>query len=533
MFDDTPTTTQNHTILSSFVNNNHFFNRALSHFKKEYFDEPEYRVVFNLISDYAAEYNKPPTKVELEVDLSCNDVEGCTDENMPKVQHIIRSLSDIPVGTDWLIEQAEQLYVKNAVMPAMFKIINDVKAGNGIDVSELQDIKKFSFKDSDGTKLKLDTITHTFEQGKTLREQLTNPSYRIKHMLPENGVGVLTGPSTTGKTFMIDHMLAHLVTGRTYFGKRVKPCNVLYVYAEGSSVDIDLRLEAHTQHYGNDDFNTKNHRLYIAPCIWNLCDESIMSEIMDYIIKHEIKFVVLETLGAMLMDGTVNDDEVVRKYLAGAKKIADQCNCTLLIVHHPPKGGTSDYLGSVTIKNNPDFLWILWKLDEEGKRNDDYKATEIMLELYCEKCKFGPDGWKYNLLRKEIVIGIDDEGDEMTSLVVENLTPEEKAEMIETGKVESAAAKAKAKVSTNTYAIKLETIRKDCFEGRDIISKAELKKAAKGHTMTKADGPDTLDVLAKRGVEALQKAGVKVDIVGQDIVWNGVASVVMDETMFS
>jgi AAA domain len=522
--------------LLSNLRTNEEFRKVLPKLEKTFFERPEHRVVFGMLKDYITEFNEPPTKEQLKVNLA---TVGFTKEDHfedglePQINHTIDALSDQPDNTDWLLTRAQQLYVEHTMMPLTLEFYKNIKAGKAPDFTKLQDAAKASLIDEgDGTKLKLETITHHFEQGKTLAEQLKNPSYRIKHLLPENGVGILTGPSGTGKTFMLDHMIAHLITGRKYFGKRVKPCNVLYVYAEGGAADIELRLEAHNQHYGNDDFNTEHHRLSIAPCIWNLCDESIIAEIIAYIIKHDIKFVVLETLGAMLMDGTVNDDEVVRKYIAGAKKIADQCNCTLLIVHHPPKGGSSDYLGSVTIKNNPDFLWILWKLDEEGKRDDDYKDKEIMLELYCDKCKFAPDGWKCGLLRKEIVIGIDDEGDEMTSLVIENLTPDQKAEMIANGKVENSLGKF-VKLSEN--AKKLEAIRKDCFEGRDIISRADLNRAAKTHSMTKGDDKTTISRIAERGVKALKEAGVKVELVGENVVWGdkaAVTSVAMIDVMF-
>ncbi len=507
-----------HRLLSNFLTNEPFFNRALPKFKKTYFEEPEYQAVYQMITDYAKKYYKAPSKVELLVDLANNhDIAGVTDDNAPKVQHLIDSLLNEPVDTDWCLDHAQQLYVQHEVQPAAIEFYMNVQAGNAPDFTKLHEAAKSSLKDDgDGSKLKLEAITHHFEQGKTLAEQLKNPSYRIKHLLPENGVGILTGPSTTGKTFVVDYLVAHLVTGRKFFGKRVKPCNVLYVYAEGNEADIELRLEAHNQHYGDDDFNTEQHRLSIAPCIWNLCDETVVAEVIEYIIKHDIKFVVLETLGAMLMDGTVNDDEVVRKYIAGAKKIADQCNCTLLIVHHPPKGGTSDYLGSVTIKNNPDFLWVLWKNDEEGKRDDTYKDKEIMLSLYCDKCKFAPDGWTYNLLRKEVVIGIDDEGDEMTSIVIESMTHEQIEEMIATGKVKNSLGRF---VKLTDNAKKLEALRQDCFDGRDIISRADLNRAAKTHSMTKGDDKTTISRLVERGVKALQDAGVKVAFDGENVKW--------------
>jgi AAA domain len=521
--------------LLSNLRTNEEFRKVLPKLEKTFFERPEHRVVFGMLKDYITEFNEPPTKEQLKVNLA---TVGFTKEDHfedglePQINHTIDALSDQPDNTDWLLTRAQQLYVEHTMMPLTLEFYKNIKAGKAPDFTKLQDAAKASLIDEgDGTKLKLETITHHFEQGKTLAEQLKNPSYRIKHLLPESGVGVFTGPSGTGKTFAIDHLIAHLVTGRRYFGKRVKPCNVLYVYAEGGAADIDLRLEAHAQHYGNDDFNTEYNRLSIAPCIWNLCDETIIPEIIAYIIKHDIKFVVLETLGAMLMDGTVNDDEVVRKYIAGAKKIADQCNCTLLIVHHPPKGGTSDYLGSVTIKNNPDFLWVLWKNKEDGIRDDDYKAKEIMLTLYCDKCKFAPDGWKYNLLRKEVVIGIDDEGDDMTSIVVETMTQQEVDEMIETGKAKKKDTKI---VKLTGNALKLETLRQECFGGRDVISIDDLKTAAQKHSVTKDDSKDIIRHLAARGVEGMQSAGVKVDIIGANIVWGKeVAEVAKEFDLFA
>jgi hypothetical protein len=506
-------------ILSN-IRTNEEFRKVLPKLQKTFFEKPEHRVVFGMLKDYITEFNEPPTKEQLKVNLAAV---GFTKEDHfedglePLINHTIDALGDKPDNTDWLMAKAQQLYVQHTVTPVTVEFFKSLKDGKSPDLTKLNEAVKASLIDEgDGTKLKLDTITHHFEQGKTLAEQLHNPSYRIKHLLPEKGIGILTGPSGTGKTFALGHLIAHLITGRNYLGKKVKPCNVLYVYAEGNASDIELRLEAHNQHYGDDAFNTEHHRLSIAPCIWNLCDESVIAEIIDYIIKHDIKFVVLETLGAMLMDGTVNDDEVVRNYLAGAKKISDQCDCTFLIVHHPPKGGTSDFLGTVTIRNNIDFLWVLWKNDEEIKRNDDYKAKDIVLSLYCDKCKFAPDGWMYHLLRREVVIGIDDEGDDMTSIVIENLTSEDVEEMKLTGKAKSAGGR----VRLSDNAEKLQALLGDCFKGQVTVTNDELKKAAKTHRAFRKDSNDTIRHLAERGAKGLQSAGINVKFdKGQDMVF--------------
>ena len=73
-------------------------------------------------------------------------------------------------------------------------------------------------------------------------------AWRVKGVLPAQGVAVVFGASGSGKSFVMLDLAAHIALGRRWFGCRVKEASVVYVNLE-SSGGLRTRLEAWEKEY--------------------------------------------------------------------------------------------------------------------------------------------------------------------------------------------------------------------------------------------------------------------------------------------
>jgi hypothetical protein len=60
-----------------------------------------------------------------------------------------------------------------------------------------------------------------------------NEEWRIKHIMPMKGVGLIYGKSQSLKSFVAMHFALSVALGEAWAGKRVKKAAVVYLCAEG------------------------------------------------------------------------------------------------------------------------------------------------------------------------------------------------------------------------------------------------------------------------------------------------------------
>lgn len=74
--------------------------------------------------------------------------------------------------------------------------------------------------------------------------------YRVKRILPCEGVSAIYGPPGAGKTFVALDLAFAISDGMEWFGYRVKPCDVLYICLEGLG-GLPQRIKAYCEHRGD------------------------------------------------------------------------------------------------------------------------------------------------------------------------------------------------------------------------------------------------------------------------------------------
>ena len=117
-------------ILSNLVHNEDYARKVIPFCDKEYFQDRNERVIYDLIDDYIKQYNARPTKEALAIDLDQRGDIG--DDQYKEITNIITSLeTDSSTDLDWLLDQTEQFCQEKAVYNAIMQSIQILDGKNG------------------------------------------------------------------------------------------------------------------------------------------------------------------------------------------------------------------------------------------------------------------------------------------------------------------------------------------------------------------------------------------------------------------
>jgi hypothetical protein len=222
----------------------------------------------------------------------------------------------------------------------------------------------------------------------------------VKGLFPAGGLIVVWGPPKCGKSFWIYDIAMHPALGWAYRGHRVRPGCVVYLALEGGS-GFRRRVDAFRRHHRV----TEAEFFLITERIDLIMDHKrLVAEIRAQLDPRTPVLVVIDTLNRSLA-GSESKDADMARYVQAADAVREAFNCAVAIVHHcgvddsRPRGHTS-----LTAAADAQ---IAIKRDS----SDNIIAT-------LEWMKDGPEG-KVLVSRLESVdLGVDADGDPMTSCVI-------------------------------------------------------------------------------------------------------------------
>ncbi|BAL24014.1 AAA family ATPase [Azoarcus sp. KH32C] len=231
--------------------------------------------------------------------------------------------------------------------------------------------------------------------------------WRVRGVLPAEGIAALYGPSGSGKSFLTLDLLAAVASGRPWFGCRVKPAPVLYAALEGEA-GIAQRIQAHQTKYGP---LPAGFRFLLQPL--DIRKEGDRADLATA--AHAAGCVggvlVIDTLNRAAPGADENDSASMGEIIGGAKALQAELGGLVLLVHHTGKDAARGLRGHSSLHAALDAAI-------EVSRNDDRR------EWRTSKSKDGNDD-QGNPFRLEVVeLGEDDDGEPVSSCVV---MPEEPA----------------------------------------------------------------------------------------------------------
>jgi hypothetical protein len=254
----------------------------------------------------------------------------------------------------------------------------------------------------------------------------TTPAYLIKGIIPRVGLCVFWGPPKCGKSFLVFDMLMHVALGWKYRDRRVQQGAVVYCAFEGQA-GLRNRAEAFRQRKLAE--GAGGVTFYLIADAMNLVAEhpALIASIRAALGDTKPAAIALDTLNRS-MPGSESDDRDMAAYVKAADALRIAFDCAVVIVHHCGHEGTrprghSSLMGAIDAQ-------IAVKRD----------ATDNIIAT-VELMKDGQQGDEFASRLEVVEIGLDDDGDRITSCVivpVEGLAPQKEKPK----KLPAAAAKA-------------------------------------------------------------------------------------------
>ena len=231
----------------------------------------------------------------------------------------------------------------------------------------------------------------------------SQPAWIIKGFLPQAGLAVIYGASGSGKTFFTLDFAGAVARGGEWRGLPVKQGRVVYVVAEGAS-GFQRRLAAYCQFHGID-IDTLD--VWVIADVPNLLDKSHIKALHKQLAKiGPVSLIVIDTYARVMAGGNENDAKDTGQAVAHCDQLHRALGAMVVLVHHSGKDAAKGARGSGALRAAAD-------LEVEVIQTREYRAATVT------KMKDGEDNAEYAFKLAEVVLGQDDEGDNITSCVAE------------------------------------------------------------------------------------------------------------------
>ncbi|RDD62629.1 AAA family ATPase [Ferruginivarius sediminum] len=233
--------------------------------------------------------------------------------------------------------------------------------------------------------------------------------YLLKGLWPREGLAVAWGAPKCGKSFWATDAAMHVALGWEYRSRRVQQAPVVYVAGEGQH-GFKKRIEAFRQQNMQLDYDPPPFFLLGEPVDLIGDHQTLIADIRAQVGDRLPGLVVLDTLNRTLR-GSENDPEDMGRYVAAADAIRSAFACCVVVIHHCGTDGNRPR-GHTSLTGAADAQFSVTK------------SPAGTVTVTSEFVKDGPEGETLSFTLRQVEVGIDDDGDDITSCVVEPTEPE-------------------------------------------------------------------------------------------------------------
>lgn len=223
--------------------------------------------------------------------------------------------------------------------------------------------------------------------------------WRVRSVLPRHGLGSIYGPSTSGKSFLAIDLAARIALGDEWFGYAAEVAPVAYLALEGEH-GIAQRVRAWRSRHGD---LPDNLRFITQP--FSLLED--VSELAAELTRSGMAggVCIIDTLNraAPLMDE--NSAQDMGRIIDAAKALQLAIGGLVLLVHHTGKDATKGLRGHSS-------LYAALDVAIEVSRSESFRSWKL------SKSKDGRDGDTHQFTLSVVELGVDEEGEPLTSCVV-------------------------------------------------------------------------------------------------------------------
>lgn len=243
----------------------------------------------------------------------------------------------------------------------------------------------------------------------------------VKGLWPEVGVCFLGGPSGSGKSFTALDWVTRLCRGLPVLGFKSNRAGAVYIGAEDAA-GIRLRMIGLRQEIGR----LEGDALELIGRAPDLTDPSDVLDLQETLAASKadmaargvrLGLVVIDTMSAATAGADENTAKDMGPVLKALQDMATELGLLVLMVAHTGHTAAERLRGWSGLRANADGLIML----NERKKGEPGKITVV-------KVKNGPDGQTFGYNLRVVTLGYDDDGDAITTCVVEDCDapPEDK-----------------------------------------------------------------------------------------------------------
>lgn len=228
----------------------------------------------------------------------------------------------------------------------------------------------------------------------------------VKGVLPKAQLGALYGASGSGKSFFAIDLAMCIARGLPWRGHRVKQTRVAYIIAEGAD-GFMLRVDAYARQHGIAEPNDVPMRgLTAAPDLRKAPDvKDLIRGIKAF---GEVGLVIVDTLAQTTPGANENSSEDMSPAIKNCQAIHEATGAMVLLVHHSGKDAAKGMRG---------WSGMRGALDAEL----EVVRTATGRKVTLTKAKDGKDGTEWGFDLDIVTLGLDEDGDEITSCVVREI----------------------------------------------------------------------------------------------------------------
>lgn len=233
--------------------------------------------------------------------------------------------------------------------------------------------------------------------------QRAAPEWLIKGVLPKGELAIIFGASGSGKSFFVFDMIAAMARGKTWREHKTAQARGVYVAAEGAG-GVRNRLWAYCNQHVIDPAGLDVGIIGEAPNLMQATDVKDLGAALTAFGK--VDWVVIDTVSQVTLGANENSSEDMGKALAHCKWLHKQTGALIILIHHSGKDSSKGARG-----------WSGWlgasDTQIEVTRDDELRIATV------RKLKDGEDGAMFGFNLKTVLLGVDSDGDDVTSCIVQ------------------------------------------------------------------------------------------------------------------
>ena len=245
----------------------------------------------------------------------------------------------------------------------------------------------------------------------------------VKGILQRRAVSLWYGPPSCGKSFLLTDASLAIARGLAWMGRRARPGLVVYQTGEGGD-GFDQRVRAYRQHERLLDGEDLPF-VYLPMRINLYADDAEPTRLIEEIkawtafYDHPLELVVIDTFNAASGGANENANQDVGRVLERCRRIVDETGAHVALVHHTPASGDRPR-GHTSLLADVETGVAVLESDQvaEGEADDGHTVTRTVRTWTLVKQKDGESKLSGSFVLKRVVLGKDEDGDDVSSCVV-------------------------------------------------------------------------------------------------------------------